>query len=544
LAEEGGARSLLPIAAIAGGMVLLQLSFGLCTQDDAFISFRYAANAVAGEGLVFNVGEPRVEGYTNFLWTALFIPVIAAGLDPAVVATALGILATVGMLLATWLIGGRRWLAPLLVACFPGLSLEGVQGLETAFYALLVTLALRGDRAWPALAGLAALTRPDAYAIFGVLWLLRPSKRALGIFAAFTAPHLVFRLAYYGDIVPNTFHAKVGGLPFIRGLAYLADSAWAAFPLAVAAAWGLRRLPVTPTLRAAAAVLAFQVAFVIAVGGDFKGTGRFLIPVLPAAALLAQEACWRRRGPLGILALAWALPGFSAMADFADRFAGELVRRRAAGAFLSTVVAPDRWIAVHAAGVLPYYAERPTLDMWGLNDDHIARAEVDDLGEGTAGHERHDYDYVLERAPWLILPEQGLLSDAPLQLADPDVFGPGFGAAYESLSLRLPPDSPAGQYLNLWRRRAEPVSPVSVSPVSVSPIGVSPARAPVGVFDHSTHAEQVDELPDEAEAEGEQPQQAGGDAPHVEAVEAGESEEPAKPQHIRQGGVPAGRDGG
>nr|HNH96503.1 hypothetical protein [Microthrixaceae bacterium] len=39
-------------------------------QDDAFISFRYAKNLVDGNGLVFNPGQP-VEGYTNFLWTAL-----------------------------------------------------------------------------------------------------------------------------------------------------------------------------------------------------------------------------------------------------------------------------------------------------------------------------------------------------------------------------------------------------------------------------------------------------------------------------------------
>ena len=35
-------------------------------QDDAYISMRYAANLLSGEGLVWNPGE-RVEGYTNFL---------------------------------------------------------------------------------------------------------------------------------------------------------------------------------------------------------------------------------------------------------------------------------------------------------------------------------------------------------------------------------------------------------------------------------------------------------------------------------------------
>ena len=53
-------------------------SYGLCTQDDAYISFRYADNLVNGHGLVFNPGE-RVEGITNLLWTVLFVPVLAAG---------------------------------------------------------------------------------------------------------------------------------------------------------------------------------------------------------------------------------------------------------------------------------------------------------------------------------------------------------------------------------------------------------------------------------------------------------------------------------
>jgi hypothetical protein len=35
--------------------------------DDAYISFRYAASLLDGQGLVFNAGE-RVEGYTNFGW--------------------------------------------------------------------------------------------------------------------------------------------------------------------------------------------------------------------------------------------------------------------------------------------------------------------------------------------------------------------------------------------------------------------------------------------------------------------------------------------
>jgi hypothetical protein len=46
--------------------------------DDSFITYRYAENLVAGNGLVFNVGE-RVEGYTNFLWTLLLAACYSLG---------------------------------------------------------------------------------------------------------------------------------------------------------------------------------------------------------------------------------------------------------------------------------------------------------------------------------------------------------------------------------------------------------------------------------------------------------------------------------
>ena len=74
-------RSLGILGMASIGVVAVQSWFGLCLQDDAYISFRYARNAALGHGLVYNPGEP-VEGYTNFLWTALFIPVELLGLDP------------------------------------------------------------------------------------------------------------------------------------------------------------------------------------------------------------------------------------------------------------------------------------------------------------------------------------------------------------------------------------------------------------------------------------------------------------------------------
>ena len=48
--------------------------------DDAYISYRYAANLVEGRGLVYNPGE-YVEGFTNLLWTLLVAGGLALGFE-------------------------------------------------------------------------------------------------------------------------------------------------------------------------------------------------------------------------------------------------------------------------------------------------------------------------------------------------------------------------------------------------------------------------------------------------------------------------------
>lgn len=414
-----------------------------------------------------------MEGYTNFLWTLLFVPTELVGLDPGPVNTAYGYLLSAALLGTAWRLGGRDWRPAALVACFPGLALEAVQGLETLLYAVLVALALEARKGWWAFAGLAALTRPEGYAVFGVLWLFRRERWPAVGFLAMTLPHIAFRLAYYGDLVPNTFHAKVGGGEgvaggaVLRGLRYIGDGATSSLPLFAAAALGAGLLirgarargegaPMPSEgpgpWRPALALIAFFLSYILLVGGDFKGTHRFLIPLLVPMAVLSR-ALFSRLPPLGraavvLLGVVWATPGWRSMAAFAERFAVDLVDRREAGLRLREVVPHDRWIAVHSAGILPYYAELQTIDMWGLTDAHIARAPAEGLGSGLAGHERVDYAYVFGRRPSLILPERALISSAPIALSDPGEFGPTFLQVYAPVSL------PMGErFINAWALR-------------------------------------------------------------------------------------------
>jgi hypothetical protein len=71
-------------------------------------------------------------------------------------------------------------------------------------------------------------------------------------------------------------------------------------------------------------------------------------------------------------------------------------------------VPKDATVAVIASGMVPYYSGARSIDMLGVNDQHIARLDVP-LGRGPAGHEKHDGGYVISRKPeiiWLGLAEE------------------------------------------------------------------------------------------------------------------------------------------
>src|SRR5438045_4122077 len=59
--------------------------------DDIFIGLRYIDNFLAGNGLVYNIGE-RVEGYTHFLWTMILAFFQWLKFDPVVTANTIGML--------------------------------------------------------------------------------------------------------------------------------------------------------------------------------------------------------------------------------------------------------------------------------------------------------------------------------------------------------------------------------------------------------------------------------------------------------------------
>lgn len=318
--------------------------------DDAFISYRYAQNLVAGDGLVFNVGE-AVEGYSNFLWTLLLAAAQLLGVSPEQSSVALGLLSYAAILgVLGWgsarAAGDGAWL-PVGALCYAGVlhgRIFATSGLETSLFTALLTggaLALveaRGQRGY-ALAGLLAalglLTRPEGGLLVLVgagaaLWAGRRAGAAfLGPVALLIGPWLLWKLSFYGDLLPNTWYAK-GDAParWADGLRYLGLFArtWPMVPVGliagvVLAARGGSRPSADPgwagargPLIALAIVVPYLV-YVARLGGDFM-FARFVLPVTPlllfclerALALLPRPASQRVIGLAAALSTALAPP--------------------------------------------------------------------------------------------------------------------------------------------------------------------------------------------------------------------------------------------
>jgi len=204
--------------------------------DDIFISLRYIQNLFQGDGLVFNAGE-RVEGYTHFLWVMLLAALHRLGLDLVWLAQYLSIAAFAALLVTLWWRSSRRaaqrpspgWLglpiAAVGLALHKDMQIYASGGLETMPFALLLlwaVLVTAGPKARWGLAAtlyaIATLLRPEGAmyttaAFFYVLWSSRSVTQALrfaGVWLLLVLPSEIFRIAYFGDFLPNTFYAKSG----------------------------------------------------------------------------------------------------------------------------------------------------------------------------------------------------------------------------------------------------------------------------------------------------------------------------------------------
>ncbi len=410
-------------------------------MDDAFITYRYAQNLVAGHGLVFNPGT-RVEGYSNFLYVLLVAPAFLVSGQPvyawSVVLNALCGLAACGLLAAA--VRRERddalaWAAPLLFAMNPVLWQWVGSGMETMFVVLLqlavwtgVANVLAGERprdTWVLVAVLSAgvLARADGFLLPGLVvpyLFLHGKRRAALVCAAVAggviAAHFTWRYAYYGYPFPNTYYAKIAGtlgqrlraaLPQLASVAtlqalviylglFFACIAAAVVRVARHGAAGVR------AARFEVVLAAFLVVYWLYIGGDAL-YGRFLMVLYPLGIFTALRLLPRTLPASRQAALLLLLGGLQILLPLRDqRFAYRADKYDSwatLGRFLGERY-PGATLAVDAAGKIPFYSGLPALDMLGLNDAHIAHRDAPRFV--APGHSKHDPDYVFASRPEII----------------------------------------------------------------------------------------------------------------------------------------------
>ena len=221
--------------------------------DDALISMRYAWNLAHGHGLLWNPGEPPVQGFTNMLMALLMvIPNFLFSKPTAALALQLSgfafqIMAACLTLLIARLVApedsptAQKYLPPLSFICvlfYYPLAFWSLLGMETG---LLTTCLLSGiyfclryESSKQAkylylsacFLAMAFLTRNESSlyaAVVGgyalLLVMQEPSRKHLRHWAAGTAMYLccafallLFQYSYYGEWLPNTYTLKVEGL--------------------------------------------------------------------------------------------------------------------------------------------------------------------------------------------------------------------------------------------------------------------------------------------------------------------------------------------
>ncbi|WP_047865795.1 hypothetical protein [Rubrobacter aplysinae] len=477
-------------------------------DEDAYISFRYAQNLLAGEGLVFNPDGQQVEGITNLLWTlSLAVGSWISGAGLPAVSVALGLIFGVLTLLLAWAWGFEELFgsgvsrpmaatgavgAPFLLALAPGFAYYAASGLEVVFFGFLVMAGLYflrgGGKLWCAvsgslLLGAAAITRPEgalvllfaaaAYALWsgGARW--RRTLAAALPGGLVIAGVTLWRLYYYGSPIPNTAFAKAGGLEVMErwGVPYIVETAqenW--FPVAwvLVIAGAVAHRGFLKRNLAVTGLVPVWAAYVVYAGGDYMPFGRFLQPMLPVLYTLAvvgsglvlraaAGSSTRTRSVLGAVSV--ALPLIFAVSVFLSGVPDQVKEEKKHGDYLASMTerrhaaadwfdenAPNALVARDGVGAFGYYSDLRLVDMLGLNDSYIAH-HGEKYPSLKPGHQTSDGEYILSREPdYIMVPE----ITPPFTFASEKELAntPGFREEYDRLVINLS----TGDQTYLWKR--------------------------------------------------------------------------------------------
>lgn len=464
--------------AIVVGLGVLALWVGglsiAMIAEDAFISLRYADQLAHGNGLVFNVGQ-RVEGYSCFLWVlglSVFQALGIAGMAALRVQSLLAATLCVGVVAGTAGSAAKRPLlassaAVLALVASPSFQSWSAAGMEHQLLGgLLAAGAWAIHRERFVLAGILSLAclllRFDAFLLvtpIAIVALLQafpaPNPEAkrkrlltlLGVASTFAAWHL-WRYAYYGDVLPNTYYAKRDNpeVLALSGAGYLSTFVGNNWVIIGLAGVGFGRF-LTPSLTAMGISAFVAIGSSLLSGGDWMPMHRLLQTAMPLLAVLVGVAVdampLPARGRSRVSDLTMAGGAFAALALSAGaqsiswRF--ELSNQvepiwtwaqaqsglREIGLLMKRALPERTKVVLGAIGACAYHAggKLVMVDALGLTEPRVAKAKK--LDSGWVGHRSSNWPYILSvRADVLLIT----------------------GAGYGNRDLGVPDDSFASEY--------------------------------------------------------------------------------------------------
>lgn len=397
------------------------VNFDISPFEDAAMLMRYAEHLAQGLGIVWNAGEPPLDGATDFLFMVIVALAHRLGLSMEVAVRSISIASHMATVLVIY-IGMRHvqsagvwaaFLSALYFAAGPGLFLAAAYFGTPVFVLGVACSWLLGQRLLNpatrsalAYAGfslaclLTSLIRPEGVLISLFMMvaiaiqLPRPEVRRLiklsgGLFAVLGGVYFLWRWNYFGHPLPNPFYKKGGGSLYFGSMRASIRSS---------VSLGLPLLPVFLLIFWSRQNLRTNLAFVLPIVGttliwvllsdEMNFADRFQYPVLalfllswyPVARNLATELNIpdssslnrMQKAALGLVILFVAFLAFDRQISKSREATYHRDGRYDVAVMLSRYADRGYTIATTEAGLLPYYSKWRAIDTWGLNDRWIA----------------------------------------------------------------------------------------------------------------------------------------------------------------------------
>ena len=416
--------------------------------DDAMISMDYARTFARTGELVWFPGAPRVQGFTNPLWTFAMALLHRVGLEGSAGALAVSMTGIILLALTAYLVRhtvlavvgeNGSWAATsaagLVFVLYPTTywTLRGMEVGLIAFLSLSLLCLVATDGADTRMRNILLVvtvcagifTRMD-FALVGIgmsaiAWTTdrRTRDRSRIVLLATVGSVLatfVVQYSYYGHFLPNTYVLKMSGSSLaIRAARGFVTSAKivptillvvSALFLTRNSGTGVRRL----TMCSGCSFL-LMCGYAVYVGGDAwenDVASRFHASVLPLALVTVASAAGsilpaRRTGSTRL----WMAFAIAAMAIIPVSLGTTQAVRQlrshdilgtrtnlfvtATVLSLKTVVDPDATVATVWAGVPAYYGQWQMIDLLGKNDEFVAREPR--RAPFFPGHDKWDYEH-------------------------------------------------------------------------------------------------------------------------------------------------------